>query len=88
MEKTSNRYTEEVKGYKRNWLKTSVMILLIVGLGLLAVNQVLEYIYNAEFLKAPCQLCRELNPDVAVCLNEAGKIATFWNANGSWSPQP
>lgn len=81
--KSSENEREEMP--KRDWVKTSVMILLIVAIGTFAVNQVLEYHYKAEFLKSPCMLCRELNPDVSACLTYAGTITQFWNASGGWS---
>jgi hypothetical protein len=53
--------------------KTLILALIIIGvvaLGLLAVNQALEFTYRSQFLQAPCQLCRELNPDVDHCFNQ------------------
>ena len=51
----------------RYYLVQSAILLLVVALGVLAVNQALEYKYRAEFLKAPCALCVELNPEVKDC---------------------
>jgi len=72
---------------KRNEiLKTIAIILIVVAIGTFAVNQVLTYYYIAEFLKTPCKLCRDLNEDVDKCLTEEGKITTYWNSTGGWSP--
>ena len=70
----------------KKWLERLVLILLIVLIGTLAVNQALEFHYKAVFLKTPCQLCRDLNPDVANCLTREGTITQFWNYTGGWSP--
>jgi len=68
----------------KNWVRTMIIILLVIWLGMFAVNQVLTYYYKAEFLKAPCQLCRDLNPDVDICLTEAGRTRSYFNGSG-WS---
>jgi hypothetical protein len=43
-------------------IKFAIIILIVIGLGLLVVNQTLQYFYKAQFLKSPCSLCKELNP--------------------------
>lgn len=45
-----------------NMIKFLLIILLVISLGLLAINQTLQYFYKAQFLKSPCSLCKELNP--------------------------
>lgn len=40
-----------------------IIILLVLSLGLIAVNQGLEYFYRSEFLQNPCDLCKKLNPE-------------------------
>lgn len=47
----------------------TIIILAVVGLGLLAVNQTLEYMYRAQFLGGPCKLCTDLNPSFKQCLD-------------------
>lgn len=42
---------------------------LVVGAGMFAINQVLEYKYNAAFLKTPCNVCTDLNPEFSSCIN-------------------
>lgn len=41
---------------------TALIIIGVVALGLVAVNQYLEFRYKATFLSTPCDLCKELNP--------------------------
>jgi len=50
-----------------NWGHSLVIIILIVALGLLALNQFIEYKYNTERLMNPCALCTKLNPEWAAC---------------------
>ena len=50
---------------------TSLIIIGVVALGLVAVNQFLELRYKATFLSTPCDLCRELNPRLDVCFDNA-----------------
>lgn len=41
---------------------TAVIIsLVILGLGFLALNQIIDYKYKAELIKSPCTLCTEYN---------------------------
>lgn len=63
-----------------------LIIFLVVSLGLFAVNQFLQYRYKAEFLKAPCKLCAELNPEVKDCL--VYKRALYPDGFGGWSENP
>lgn len=51
---------------KKDVLQIIVVILIIVGAGMFAVNQTLGYIYKSQFLQTPCQLCLELNPDMTL----------------------
>lgn len=66
------------------WGRFLLIVLLVIGAGLLAINQTLEYFYRAEFLKAPCSLCLELNPEVArQCFIREDKL--FPNGQGGWA---
>lgn len=49
-------------------LKYILVILAICSLGLFVLNQIFKFHYQTEFLKTPCQLCAELNPDVKECM--------------------
>ena len=67
-------------------LRSAAIILVVVAAGLLAVNQGLGYYYKAEFLKSPCQLCGELNPDVKICIEELNSPRpSYWIEGDSWS---
>lgn len=56
--------------------------LLVIVLGLVAVNQTLGYLYKAQFLKTPCELCKELNPEVEDCFNR--RVNTYPTISGDW----
>jgi len=51
-------------------LKTGLYIVLVVAIGLFAVNQAIEWNYNAQMLNGPCSLCAEQNPDQKECVTE------------------
>lgn len=61
------------------------IMLLVVALGVFTINQVLQYNYKAEFLKAPCELCKELNKNQSLCIDECFKysIQTFLDPYGN-----
>ena len=65
MEEKINPNQEREKFYKNNnlisFLRFLLYILLVVGLGLIAVNQGIGYFYKSRFLQTPCELCKELN---------------------------
>ena len=60
--------------YLTSVVKFILIILLIIGVGVFAVNQVLQYHYKTEFLMKPCQLCLKLNPHLKQCFNDASKV--------------
>lgn len=66
-------------------LKTILTILVVVALGLLIFNQILEYRFKAVFLGSPCKLCGDLNPEVAQCIELLNSPReSYWN-NGTWT---
>lgn len=70
-----------------NVLRFAFWILLVVGVGLLAVNQFLNFTYKAELLKSPCTLCAELNPGVQDCIDYLNNpVAIFWTKEGWINP--
>jgi hypothetical protein len=73
--------------YKINELLTSaLLILIILALGLFVVNQFLGYMYKVQFLKAPCSLCVELNPEVEKCIDLLNAPRNIYPMNGGkWS---
>ena len=46
-----------------------LMIALVVGLGMLAINQTIGFFYKARLLQSPCSLCKELNPLAGTSMN-------------------
>lgn len=68
----------EVKEQKRvrdfRYYLVQVLILLaVVALGLLVVNQVLEYRYKSVFLQTPCNVCKDLNANQSICIDNCFK---------------
>jgi len=60
-------------------------LVLVLALGFLAINQGMGFFYKVQFLKAPCQLCGELNPGVQECIDDLNAPRpSFWGAEG-WS---
>lgn len=57
------------KNLKDN-LWTALIILGVLAVGLLCVNQYLEFRYKAQFLAGPCELCAETNPARSTCVKE------------------
>jgi hypothetical protein len=51
-------------------LQLATYILLVVGLGLIILNQFLAYHYKALLLQKPCELCAELNKPQASCVQQ------------------
>lgn len=51
----------------KNWAIAIFIVIAIVAIGLFAINQFIEFRYSATFLRGPCQLCVELNPEVGGC---------------------
>lgn len=76
-------YTKN-KNTLKDYLKLIFMILLICSLGLFVINQILSYHYKAVFLKTPCKLCLELNPEVSTnCFIKEERL--YPNGKGDWS---
>lgn len=42
-----------------NFLKLLLIISLVVGFGMFAINESLEYFYKTEFLLTSCELCQK-----------------------------
>jgi hypothetical protein len=51
----------------KEWAITVLYIVLVVSLGLFALNQFMLWKYNSYLLQAPCNLCIELNPNYTRC---------------------
>jgi len=70
---------------KANWKDHAKAIIIIAGViavGMLAINQTLGFIYKAHFLKSPCDLCGQLNPEVESCIINLNKEARYWTQDG------
>lgn len=63
----------------------AIIILAVLGFGFLAVNQTLQFFYRAHFLKAPCDLCKELNPNVSSCIEK--RINIYPDGFGGWAEE-
>ncbi len=44
-----------------------LIIITIISLGWLGMNQAIGYIYKAQLLSDPCELCRSNNPQLDRC---------------------
>lgn len=47
----------------KEWLLLIMIVVIIIGVGMFAINQTLGFYYKSQFLQSPCQLCVELNPE-------------------------
>jgi len=54
-----------------------LIIILILSLGMLAVNQFLGFRYKSRFLASPCNLCEELNPHLENCFEESSYLPNY-----------
>lgn len=67
-------------------IKMALSILLVLALGFVALNQGLGFVYKVHFLKAPCDLCAELNPGVQECIDFLNQARPSFYINASaWS---
>lgn len=67
-----------------------IIALIIIVLGLLAVNQFYEWRYNNEFLQKPCNLCFKYNPELWDQLQTCFPVQvveTHPSFNASWINQ-
>lgn len=64
-----NRFEEIMSWGIRDWLIAILIIGIVMALGLFSVNQYLVFRYRAEILSIPCDLCRELNPQLEDCFH-------------------
>jgi len=55
-------------------LKLILTILIVVAVGMLAINQILGLYYRSQLLLSPCDLCSELNPHLNKCFEEASNV--------------
>lgn len=62
-----------------NYGHIAIIILLVIGLGVFAFNQIFEWHYKMQFLQKPCDLCISLNPNFTRC--SASLISNAQNFN-------
>lgn len=69
-----------------NLIKFIGIILLVIAIGVFAVNQILEFRYKAVFLQKPCEVCKNLNSEQAQCIDKCFTldIKLFPMGNGQW----
>ena len=70
MEKQKKKKLIELPATTMDWLKLVLYIIAIVSLAWLGLNQFQGYLYKAEFLGTPCDLCAELNPELESCIHQ------------------
>lgn len=49
---------------KRKVLLIVLYCVVVVAIGMFAINQTLNYFFKAQFLVTPCQLCEKVNEGV------------------------
>ena len=54
----------------KEYLLLLLIILLVIAIGMFAVNQSLAYYYKSQFLQSPCSLCLTLNERLEPCFKE------------------
>ena len=47
----------------KDYLFLALIIIGVVALLLLAINQLISFMFKAHLLSDPCQVCKDLNPD-------------------------
>jgi len=57
----------------KEYMKVAILALIVVSLGMITINQSLDYYYRNQFLAGPCQLCADLNPGIGDCFKDLQK---------------
>lgn len=72
MEETPKEIIKEERIEGPNYInigKFVIVILLVIGLGFLAINQGFKFFYTANLLMHPCKVCQEANKVQANCID-------------------
>ena len=80
LQKNSIRIEQKKEKSGKDILIIIGISLLIICIGLFALNQFLEFKYKVEFLKTPCTVCAELNKNQSKCVNACFEYKTTANA--------
>jgi len=59
---------------QKDHLKLIIMVLLVLSLGMTALNQTFSWYYKIELLANPCDACRDYNPQYKECFDYQSKI--------------
>ena len=66
--------SKEIKKKENYSIKEVLLIILlaiiIILIGLIVINQAIEWRYKYQLLSSPCNLCRELNPELENCFTK------------------
>jgi len=78
--------TEQEKNKLKDYIVLAAYILIVVGLGVFATNQVFKFFYGVHLLKNPCHLCAELNSNQSLCIQDCFiiKQRVFPDGLGGW----
>lgn len=60
-----------------------LIMLAVVALGMFCIMKVMDFRYKTVFIKTPCQLCMDLNPEVTSCF-AVHKVSIFPDGHGGW----
>lgn len=58
-----------------------MLIIIIIALGMFAINQLFKWIYSIQLLSSPCELCEKLNN---TCSPKATTINIWGNLTGQF----
>ena len=52
-----------------NWLKIILIIIVVIALGVTAINQTMGYVFKNRLLKDPCSVCEEIKEPYSNLIN-------------------
>lgn len=67
------------------WSKFFLIIAIIIACGMVIVNQFTSYYYKEKFLRTPCGLCADLNPQLAACFQATSTYIIKNNSDINYS---
>ena len=66
---------------KKEHIYYLITVLLVVSLGMLAVNQAFGWYYNLDLLANPCNQCKKFNPHYESCFEDNSR--TYLDSEGN-----